>query len=218
VMLPPNERRRLPAIARLALAVGAEAMQAAGGDAAGVATVFTSCGSDGHITHEICESLTHSPPDVSPTRFHNSVHNAPGGYWSIALRSRAPSTSLCAFGGSFAAGLVEAAAQVVTETRNVLLIAYDLSYPPPLADLWSVPLPFGVALLLAPQGGDGGVEIEIGSGDADAATPWPAEVPLEVADNPAGASVPLLALIARAVPGRVVLPCQPDSTVTVTRA
>ena len=33
--------------------------------------------------------------EVSPTRFHNSVHNAPAGYWSIATRSHEPSTSLC---------------------------------------------------------------------------------------------------------------------------
>mgnify|MGYP002075717815 CR=1 FL=1 len=27
---------------------------------------------------------------ISPTRFHNSVHNAPSGYWSIAARSTRP--------------------------------------------------------------------------------------------------------------------------------
>ncbi len=216
VMMPPNERRRLPATARVAIGVGAEALQAAGIDAAGIATVFTSCGSDAQITHEICKSLSHVPPDVSPTRFHNSVHNAPGGYWSIALRSRAPSTSLCAYEGSFSAGLLEAAAQVLTEDREVLLIAYDLGYPAPLLSLWNVPLPFSVALLLAPHREPGGVAIEVELVDGPQATTWPVEVPLEVTGNPAGASVPLLSLLARGVTGRAVLPSQPDNAVAVT--
>ena len=48
--------------------------------------------------------------ELSPTRFHNSVHNAPAGYWSIATQSREPSTSLCRDDESFQAALLEAAA------------------------------------------------------------------------------------------------------------
>ena len=89
---------------------------------------------------------------MSPTQFHNSVHNAPGGYWSIALATRAPSTSLCAVEASFAAGLLEACAQAVAERRDVLLIAYDVPYPEPLASLWTVAEPFAVAMVLSNEG------------------------------------------------------------------
>ena len=97
VLLPANEQRRTSASVRWALAVGHAALQEHPGGIDDIATVFASCGGDGAITHQICEALTSPAREVSPTRFHNSVHNAPAGYWSIATRSHAPSTSLCGY-------------------------------------------------------------------------------------------------------------------------
>lgn len=214
VELPPNERRRLPATARAALGVGIEALRTAQVDRESVATVFTSCGSDGEITHQICDGLARVPPEISPTRFHNSVHNAPGGYWSIALSAHAPSTSLCAFDGSFAAGLVEAASQALAEARTVLLVAYDLPYPAPLSSLWNVTMPFSVALVLAPTRG-GYPKIAISLADERLEADWPAGVPSELRMNPAAASLPLLVLLARREAGRVVLPYHLNNAVVV---
>jgi hypothetical protein len=87
---------------------------------------------------------------ISPTRFHNSVHNAAAGYWSIATRSKAASNSLCGFDVSFAAGLLEAVTQVVVDQTRVLLVAYDAQYPPPLFVKRPIPEAFGVAFVLAP--------------------------------------------------------------------
>lgn len=217
VPLPPNEQRRLPATARDALAVGAEALADARiDDAADVATVFASCGSDGEITHQICDALARTPPQMSPTRFHNSVHNAPGGYWSIAFRSRAPSTSLCAFEASFASALLEAAAQVVSESRRVLLVAYDLPYPAPLSSLWNVTMPFCVAIVLAPHASEHRA-ITVGIAGERIEPSWPDRIPAELRMNPAAASLPLLALFASGRPGRVVLPYTGDNAVLVSR-
>ena len=216
--LPPNEQRRLPATAREALGVGIEALADAGiDDASAVATVFTSCGSDGEITHQICDALARTPPQMSPTRFHNSVHNAPGGYWSIAFATHAPSTSLCAFEASFAAGLVEAGAQALAEQRRVLLIAYDLPYPTPLSSLWNVSMPFSVALVVAPPS-PGKRTIGIAIAGKRIESSWPEGVPSELRTNPAAASLPLLALLARDEPGRVVLPYTGDNAVEVTHS
>lgn len=216
VALPPNERRRLPATARAALGVGIEALRAAQvDDMESVATVFTSCGADGEITHQICDGLARVPPEISPTRFHNSVHNAPGGYWSIALSTHAPSTSLCAFEGSFAAGLVEAAAQALAESRIVLLVAYDLPYPAPLSSLWNVTMPFSVALVLGPRKGGGHPQVAISIADERIEADWPDRVPSELRMNPAAASLPLLALLPRGEAGRVVLPYHADNAVVV---
>ena len=217
VALPPNEQRRLPATAREALGVGAEALADARiVDAGDVATVFSSCGSDGEITHQICEALARTPPQMSPTRFHNSVHNAPGGYWSIAFGSHAPSTSLCTFEASFASALLEAAAQVAAEHRRVLLVAYDLPYPAPLSSLWNVTMPFCVAIVLAPHASPHRViAVEIAGERLEAS--WPAGVPSELRTNPAAAALPLLALVASGRPGRVVLPYAGDNAVLVTR-
>src|SRR2546425_2877941 len=103
-LLPAAERRRTPVPVKLALAVGQEAFQNARRDAAATATVFTSSSGEGETLHHMCEALASAEREVSPTRFHNSVHNAAAGYWGIATRSREASTSLCAYDASFTAG------------------------------------------------------------------------------------------------------------------
>ena len=153
-LLPPAERRRTGVPVKLALAVGAEAFAGARRDAAATATVFASSGGDCDNVHQLCEALAAPERQVSPTRFHNSVHNAAAGYWSIAMRSRAPSTSLCCLDGSVAAGLLEAACQVASSGEPVALIAYDHPYPEPLNAARPVAASFGMALVLAPRASD----------------------------------------------------------------
>jgi hypothetical protein len=152
-ILPPAERRRCGDVVKLALHVGAEALAESGARAPDVATVFTCSSGNGEVLHQICETLAGAARDVSPTRFHNSVHNAPAGYWSIATGSRTASTSLCAHDGSFAAGLLEGVVQAMSAARPVLLVAYDIPPPPPLAAVVPVAAPCGLALLLAPARG-----------------------------------------------------------------
>ncbi len=123
--LPSAERRRTGPVVRVALAAGHEAVAASGRDAAMLATVFSASGGDGQNCHAICETLAGDDRQLSPTRFHNSVHNAPAGYWSIATRAMATSNVLCAHDGSFAAGLLESLCQVVVDRVPTLLIAYD---------------------------------------------------------------------------------------------
>ncbi len=149
--LPPAERRRTGAVVKLAIAVGLEALAQVGRDPADMATVFTSSGSDGDTIDAILTVLATEQREVSPTRFHNSVHNAPSGYWALACAATAPSTSLCGYDGSFAIGLLDAAAQATAENRAVTLIAYDLPYPGPLHAVRPIGASFGVALVLTPE-------------------------------------------------------------------
>jgi hypothetical protein len=148
--LPPTERRRAGAIVKLSFAVAEQA--AAGADAASLATVFASSSADTANCHALCEALAQPERIVSPTRFTNSVHNAAAGYWHIAAGSRAASTSLAAFDGSFGAGLLEAAAQVAATGQPVLLVAADLPYPEPLNTARPLPDAFGIAMVLGPAG------------------------------------------------------------------
>ena len=101
---------------------------------------------DGDTCHAICEALAGADRLISPTRFHNSVHNAPAGYWSIATRDAARLDQPCAFDASFAAGLLEAAALVAADGERVLLVAYDAPYPEPLRAMRPVPDAFALAL------------------------------------------------------------------------
>lgn len=152
-LLPPNERRRAVATVKIALAVGAQAFAAAGRDPADTATIFTSSGGDGVTIDEILTVLASPNRELSPTRFHNSVHNAPAGYWSIATGSQAASSSLCCHDDSFAAGLLEAAVQANNEDCAVALLAYDVCYPAPLSLVRHIGAAFAVAMVLTPRPG-----------------------------------------------------------------
>lgn len=150
-LLPPAERRRASRMIRLALALGQEAAAQAGADLAQLATVFAASDGDGHNCHALCEQLASSDRQISPTRFHNSVHNAAAGYWGIATRSMAPCQVICAHDGTVGAGLLDALAQVVLDRRPVLLICYDSEYPEPLHAKRPLSDAAGMAWLLAPE-------------------------------------------------------------------
>jgi hypothetical protein len=150
-LLPAAERRRASNVIKLSLGLGLEAVNQAGVDPSNLATVFAASGADGNNCHALCEQLASDDRQISPTRFHNSVHNASAGYWGIATRSMAPCQVIAAFDASFGAGLLEALAQVVCNGQMLLLIAYDSEYPQPLRAKRNTPDCGGVALLLNPQ-------------------------------------------------------------------
>jgi hypothetical protein len=203
--LPPAERRRTGDVVKLALAVGLEAAASAGADPAMLPAVFTSSGGDGPNCHEMCVALASGEP-LSPTRFHNSVHNAAAGYWGIATGATPACNALCAHDASFAAGLLEALTQVTAEGNAVLLIAYDASYPEPLRQVRPIPDAFGVALLLAAQPGDRSrARLEVSLIEAPADTVADPGLERLRASIPAARSLPLLGLLARATPGRVII-------------
>lgn len=207
--LPPAERRRATASVKLVLAAGAQALAMGRRGAEGLRTVFAGSGGDGMNCHVLCEALASHDRLVSPTRFHNSVHNAPSGYWGIAMRAMAPSTVLCApHDASFAAGLLEALVQVHTCGEDVLLLVYDTDYPEPLRSVRPIPDAFAVALLLSPRAGDA----SLARIDLDLAAPCPEAVACALSQPslealrgaiPAARSLPLLQRLARRSAGRV---------------
>jgi hypothetical protein len=215
-LLPPNERRRSVETVKLALAAGAEAFAASGRDPSLTASVFASSGGDGGTIDEIMTVLASPNRELSPTRFHNSVHNAPSGYWGIAMQARAPSSSLCCHDGSFAAGLLEAAVQAITEDRPVVLIAYDVSYPAPLSLVRPIGAAFSVALLLAParDGALAAFELRLKPGVAATPASHPALEALR-RNTPAARGLPLLAVLARQTAAAVTLDYLDDLALTV---
>jgi hypothetical protein len=199
-LLPAAERRRTGLPVKLALAAGQEAFLHAGRDAAATASVFTSSAGDGENLHQICATLASPEREISPTRFHNSVHNAPAGYWSIATHAQAASTSLCAHDASFAAGLLDAAAQVAVDGNAVALIAYDQPYPEPLHGVRAIGASFGAALVLAPLAGEHAfatLDISFVSGAADATRMTDEALDVLCGGVPAARCLPLLVALAR---------------------
>lgn len=207
-LLPAAERRRIGLPVRLALAVGHEAVAQSRREAAVLASVFTSSSGDGENVHHICETLAANGRELSPTRFHNSVHNAPAGYWSIATKSMAPSTSLCCHDASFAAGLLEAAAQVLADSDAVALICWDAPYPQPLHAVRPISAAFGVALVLSRnQTKQSLAELEIGitTGRESSTTIAIAALEAMRLGVPAAQSLPLLAALSNRSEERVCL-------------
>jgi hypothetical protein len=221
LLLPPAERRRAIISVKLALAVGEEAISQAQLDASKTATVFTSSGGDGEIIGQILETLATPAREVSPTRFHNCVHNAPAGYWGSASRSRERSTNVACFDASFAAGLLEAAVEATVDGCPILLIAYDSPHTPPVHATRPICAVFGVGLVLRPSAGAcslARLNIEIRR-DADE----PARMEQEALEtlrkgNPAARSLPLLAALARRAEERIVLEYVGDNRLVVTAA
>jgi hypothetical protein len=215
--LPAVERRRAGKAVRISLAAGLEAASGAGRSARDMGAVFASSTGDGENVHAICEMLASSDRLISPTRFHNSVHNAPSGYWGIATGSQHAADSLAAFDASFCAGLVEAMTRLAAHPEEpLLLIAYDAPYPEPLHATRPLPDAFAVALALA--SGEKStcgtaITLELGK-DAPDVQDDPLLEDLR-RSIPAARALPLLRLLAREQPGRVTLDYFDDLSVTL---
>ena len=194
--LPATERRRAGLVVKASVIVADAACTAAALSPAELATVFTSSTGDGANCHAMCEALATAERMVSPTRFTNSVHNVAAGYWHIATQSMQASTSLGAFDASFAAGLLEAAAQCAQNQAPVLLVACDVPYPEPLNGVRPVADTLAVALVLVPHGGR---RLQVALAGDRLATPC-ADAALETLRQqiPAARALPLLQALAGA--------------------
>jgi hypothetical protein len=149
-LLAPTERRRAPDTVAVALEVASRACEAAGRKPADLPSVFASTHGDTAISDYMCSTLASTPTLISPIKFHNSVHNAAAGYWSIGTGSLAPYTAITAFEYTFAAGLLETATQVICEHRPALYVAFDIESKGALATMAPSRGLLGVALVLAP--------------------------------------------------------------------
>jgi hypothetical protein len=198
-MLPPNERRRAPESVLLAVEVASQAVTMSGRDGSTLACVFASSHGDQAITDYMCATLAQAPAELSPIRFHNSVHNAPVGYWTIASGCHAPSTAVAAQRATFGAGLLEAVTQVLTDQRPVLLVCSDTDGCGPLREVTGCSQSFGCALVLSPSAGPVTLaRLELQLTPSRAASPLHEPLAGWSAANPSAASLPLLALLATA--------------------
>jgi hypothetical protein len=208
-LLPANERRRTTQTIRLALEAAEDALKGTDLPPEDLASVFASASGDLDIVDRICAALCLPDRPVSPTHFHNSVHNAPAGYWAIAAHSMAGSTTLAAYDATFSAGLMDALTHVVAESAPVLLVAYDNRTPDVLQPMRPVAMPFAAALILTPTVGAGCLaRVTTSLGDAGEGETMCTEITLEALrrSNPAARALPLLTALAYNKQTRILLP------------
>lgn len=208
-LLPAREGRRAPLHVRLAIEAGTQACR--GNDVAmsDAMTVFASAMGDVEITDYMCRTLAGPAPMLSPTRFHNSVHNTASGYWSIGAGNRLTSVAISAPPCTFTAGLLEAACLALPEAGAVLLICYDLAAPPPLDTICRNRQPFAAALLLsARRMASQWRALQLDCLPAASAWPEPGPGWLRAlgAENECARAIPLLEALADPAPAALALP------------
>jgi hypothetical protein len=206
--IPPRERRRSPLPVKLGVEVAQQACDMAGVDASTVASVFTSAMGDTGITDYMCRQLAGPQKMLSPTKFHNSVHNAPSGYWSIATKNHAASGFIGGFEHSFPVALLEATVLCVTEDCPVVLVANDVAHRAPFEDIVRIEQSFACAVLLNPAPGTRGWSMALENCPGSVTWPLPGHPALaEMSEsNPAARSLALLEALALARPAALQLP------------
>ena len=211
-LLPPAERRRATPSTRFALTAAQQALTHAALDATAVPAVFGSSSGNPDIIHDICAMLAAGDYQISPTKFHNSVHNAASGYYSIAVASHRAVTSLCALDGTATAALLETAVQAIAADSPVLMVCYDLPYPFPLSEARPTIDAWSLALVLAPPKFERAVaQITLMDGAGSAAEHAADTVLVDPLlesirlGNPTARMLPLFAALARPIASEVIL-------------
>lgn len=216
-LLSPREHRRCPDTIRMTLSSAEHACAMACLQPDLPDAIFSSAMGDLDINDYICRTLADTPAMLSPTRFHNSVHNAAAGYWSIATGATGDVTAISGWHDSVAVGLIEAATRLDYGSGPVLLVVYDACALGPMRDLWPTRFPFSAALILAQPGRPDPIarltfEPRHGS---DSGSELPLLLAARVADNPAARILPMLALIADTKRTEVVLGAEQGPGVAV---
>ncbi len=204
-LLPRNEARRAGTCVRIALQAAEQVFEHI--DARKYATVFASAHGDLEISDKICTALSTPARDVSPTQFHNSVHNAAAGYWSIATGSKAAANSVAAGRDTFSVALQESWAMLCTENSPVLLVCFDIDGDGKLAASRS-PICGSAALALALSSDAHGAIACLGSLTLTDRAPTKISAPkLEQLrqHNPPARGLPLLVALARKADGEIVI-------------
>jgi len=208
-ILPANESRRATRVTQLALHAAQQAMTQA--SHSHCLQIFSCSNGDLSTFHQISQALAMAGRPVSPIRFHNSVHNAPAGYWSIATRSQTASTSITAYSDSFSAGLLEAAVQLNasdnTQNRDCVLVCYDEIPPVPFQAQMPITEEFSCALRLSQNAENALCKMDISIGNGTRSLTQLSSPGLEQLRqaNPQAIILPLLDAIAHQRQGEITL-------------
>lgn len=207
-VLAPAERRRAPDSVAIALEVSAAAVAAAGRQATDLPCVFASAHGDLAINDYMCATLASEPTLLSPTKFHNSVHNAAVGYWTIGTGCMQSSNSLTSFMSTFAAGLLEAAAQCACDDQAVLLTGFDVQAVGALSSAVHSDGMLAAAIVIAPQRTERTVaafDWSLASGPAEAAA-LSSEAARAIQGNGLADALPLFEALARGGETQLAMP------------
>ncbi len=219
-IIPANERRRAPLPVKLAVESSWQATQTAGIDPKELACVFVSGLGDTQLTDYMCKTLASENMQLSPTKFHNSVHNAAAGYWTISTGCMKAANSVAGFNESVSLALFEAFCQCIEENAPVLIAFYDSPVSEILKPLLKNDQSFSAAIIIEPSTSDDDnniLEMSVTSVSSD----WPklqleANLHESYEKNPSARILSVLKLLADNSKDSISLPLSAETSIQLT--
>ncbi|GEM_PF-2559904 len=123
-LLPARLKRRMSRLIQMTVSTTFQARQA-WDDSADAPLVFGSANGEINTIGSVLSDIFKEPPLVSPSAFHNSVHNSAPGYWSILTKLHHASTTISAGETTFGCTLMQAAAMLSNHTPIVQMTVGD---------------------------------------------------------------------------------------------
>jgi len=149
-------RRRSTGLTRMAVEVLQQATTEAGCDVATLPSVWATSNGEHTTAIKILGMMRRSEGKLSPTHFHNSVHNAASGYASIATGNGTPSTTLTGGAELVASSFLEAICHLGASAEDVVVVLADEPLLPPFDRAGGTsPLALAFCLSSRPEGASG---------------------------------------------------------------
>lgn len=173
-LLHSRLRRRTSTLTRAAVTALESATDQGGASLDSVRFVLVSSFGEIATTVDLLEQLAEPGGLVSPTKFHNSVHNTATGYMSIASGNHREATAIAGGPHNLDIGLLEALAGLAEAGGDVVLIFAEELLPAPFERSEADPT-FAVALHLSSEAADHaqpeqsrslGIELVMSNGDS----------------------------------------------------
>ncbi len=147
-MLAGPLRRRATALTRIGIDVLEQAAAMGGADLSTVPSVWATAHGEHSAAIALLGLMQKGEGKLSPTKFHNSVHNTASGYASIASTNCSPSTTLTGGHELAASALFEAMCLLGARGGEVALVLADEALMPPFERKDAL-APLGLSLLLS---------------------------------------------------------------------
>jgi len=168
----------------------------------------------------MCKVLAGENKALSPTKFHNSVHNAAAGYWTISTGCMQAANSIAGYEESVPLTLMESLIQADAEQRPILMTFYDAPVSPVLKSLLKNEHAFSVSMIIAPSSISNSTGKRFSANISTQPAKWPLRDWAEPLDtcyhtNPVGRILPLADMFYGNSDEPISLPVSSGNTLTI---
>jgi hypothetical protein len=200
-LLHPRLRRRTSVLTRASVTALEAAVAQGGAQLGAVRLILVSSFGEIETTVELLAQLAEPQGPVSPTKFHNSVHNTATGYMSIASGNAGEATALAGGPHNLEIGLLELFSGLAIDGGDAVLLLAEERIPAPFerpdADpTFAVALHFGAEPARAWHGAS--LDLRVGLAAVNAADAGPA-LPIGALASMVSPTVALLRAIAERI-------------------